>query len=146
VTKTPKVLFLARGNASRGHIAEGYLRTLAGDKIIPFSAGTEGADVSPIVKEVMSEDGIDISQQQSHDIPSLFRESFQYVVVLCDEQRERYPLFPFARKPIHWSIPDPETVESNPEMKKEAFRTVRNEVRTRVKELLKSIDQSTTTA
>jgi arsenate reductase len=105
--KTPKVLFFSRGNASRAQIAEGFVRALAGNQFIPFSTGTESAVVNPIAAEVMSEIGIDISNQQPHDVASLFRETFRYAVALCDEPRERHPVFPFTPNLLTWAVLDP---------------------------------------
>ena len=139
--KTLRVLFLTRGSASRAQMAAGLLRRLAGDKIMASSAGTEKSSVSPLATEVMLEDGINISNQTPQEIPSLFRDNFHYVVSLCDEERERYALFPFARKSIRWSVPDPETVNGSPEIRKQAFRRVRDQLKGRVKELVEAVDQ-----
>ena len=139
--KTPKVLFLSRGNASRAQIAEGFLRVLGGNRFIPFSAGTESADVSPLAMEVMSEVGIDISTQRPREVASLFRETFRYAVALCDEPRERYPVFPFTRNLLRWSVSDPEVVTGEPEARKQAFRQVRDQIRSRVEEFIETMNQ-----
>ena len=140
--KIPKVLFLARGNASRAHMAEGFLRHLAGNRFAPFSAGTESTDVSPLATEVMSEAGVDISTQRSREIASLFRETFHYVVVLCDPPRERHPLYPFARNLVKWSVPNPEVGNGGPNGRKHGFRQVRDQLRSRVEELVQTMNQS----
>lgn len=139
--KTPKVLFLSRGNASRAQMAEGFLRVLGGDQFVPLSAGTESADVSPLAAEVMSEAGVDISAQRPREIASLFRETIRYAVVVCDEPRERYPVFPFTRNLVRWSVLDPEVVTGEPEAKKQVFRQVRDQIRSRVEELVAITNQ-----
>jgi arsenate reductase (thioredoxin) len=139
--KIPKVLFLSKGNASRAHIAEGFLRHLAGNRFVPFSAGTESADVNPLAMEVMSEAGVDISTQRSREVASLFRETFHYVVVLCDHPRERYPLYPFTRTLLKWSVPNPEVGNGGPDTRKHAFRQVRDQMRNRVEALVQTINQ-----
>jgi len=139
--KTPKVLFLSRGNASRAQIAEGFMRTLAGNRFIPFSAGTEDRSVSPLAVEVMSEVGIDISTQQPHEVASLFRENFRYAVALCDEPRERHPVFPFTRNLFTWSVLDPEVATSELEARKQVFRQIRDQIRSRVEELIETMNQ-----
>ena len=140
--KTPKVLFLSRGNASRGLIAEGFLRVLAGDRYIPCSAGTDAAAVSRLATEVMREAGIDISSQEPREPASLFRDTFNYVVVLCDASRERYPVYPFTRNLLKWSVPDPEVVGGEPNARKQAFRQVRNGMKGRVQELVQTLKQT----
>jgi len=85
--------------------------------------------------EVMSEVGIDISAQRPRELGSLFRETFRYAVAVCDEPRERYPVYPFTRNLLRWSVPDPETAAAEPDARKQAFRQVRDQIRNRVEEL-----------
>jgi len=142
--KIPKVLFLSRGSASRGQIAEGFLRALAGDRCHPYSAGTEATTVSPLATQVMCEVGIDISTQRPRDIASLFQDTFHYVVVLSEPPRERYPVYPFTRNLLKWSVPDPEaTTDNGHEARRQAFRQVRDQVRDRVEELIETMNQQT---
>lgn len=140
--KIRKVLFLSRGSASRGQMAEGFLRALAGERYAPFSAGTETGTVHPLALEVMSEAGIDISAQKPREIASLFRETFPYVVVLCDESRERSPVYPFTRNLVKWSLPDPEVAAQDREANKQAFRQVRDQMRGRVEQLIQTMNQA----
>jgi protein-tyrosine-phosphatase len=103
----PKVLFLSKGSASRSEMAEGFLRTFAGDRVIAVGAGTESGPMSPILIEVMREIGIDIIQQQPRELASLFHETFRYVVAMCDGSKERFPVFPFTPNLLRWSVPEP---------------------------------------
>src|SRR5215469_3858183 len=112
---TPKVLFLSRGNASRAQIAEGFLRRFGGKQFVAFSAGTESTSVSLLATEIMSEAGIDISAQQVREVVSLFRETFHCVVALCDEARERYPVYPFTRNLLRWPVVDPDALATESE-------------------------------
>jgi arsenate reductase (thioredoxin) len=139
--KAPKVLFLSRGDASRAQIAEGFLRSLAGNRFIPLSAGTESAGVSPLALEVMSEAGIDISTQRPREVASLFRETIRYAVALCDEPRERHPLFPFTPNLLTWSVSDPDVATGEPEARKQVFRQVRDQIRSMVEELIETMNQ-----
>jgi len=134
--KKTRVLFLSKGSASRGLMAEGFLRALAGDLFLPSCAGTEAANASPLATEVMREAGIDISSLQPNGITALFRETFHCVISLCDEPRERYPLFPFTRKLLRWSVPDPEAAVGGLEATRESFREVRDQLRHRVEEFV----------
>lgn len=142
--KTPKVLFLSRGSASRAQIAEGFARAMVGNGLIPFSAGTESSAVDPLAAEVMCEIGIDISTQQPHEVASLFRENFRYAVGLCDEPRQRHPVFPFTPKVLRWSVLDPEIATSEREAKRQVFRQVRDQIRSKVKELIETANQPDT--
>jgi|ERR1017187_2246163 arsenate reductase len=64
----PKVLFLSTGNATRSLIAEGFLRTLTGDRFDVVSAGVEPSALNPLANEVMKEAGIDISGQKPKSV------------------------------------------------------------------------------
>ena len=55
--KKPKVLFLSTGNSTRSQMAEGFLRTLAGDQFQAVSAGIEPGSLNPLAVEVMGEMG-----------------------------------------------------------------------------------------
>jgi arsenate reductase (thioredoxin) len=143
MNKTPKVLFLSRGNASRGQIAEGFMRSLAGDRVIPANAGTDAVGMSPLATEVMSEVGIDISTQKPREIPSLFKDTFHFVVTLCDEPREHHPVYPFSRNVIAWSVSDPEVATGD--ARKEAFRQVRDQIKGKVEELIETVNRPDST-
>ena len=69
MSKKPKVLFLSAGNSTRSQIAERFLRSNAGDRFEVVSAGIESnATVNPLAVEIMTQDGVDISQQYSKSV------------------------------------------------------------------------------
>jgi arsenate reductase (thioredoxin) len=135
VQKKPKVLFLSRGNATRGQMAEGLLRSLAADRFDATSAGIEPGTLNPMAVEAMREAGVDISRQQAKNVKELLKEHFAYVITVCDLARERAPIFPFTPNLVHWSIYDPESAHSAEE-KKIIFRRVRDEIRAKVESFL----------
>lgn len=137
--KTPQILFFSRGNASRGQMAEALLRSLAGDQINASCTGTESSSVNPLVQEVMGEIGVDLSVERRRELKSLFKETFRYAVALCDEGREHCPVFPFAPNLIRWSVADPETAQGDLELRRQEFRRVRDEIRTKVQGLVEEI-------
>lgn len=59
-----------------------------------------------------------------------------------DEPRERYPVYPFARKVLKWSVPDPEAAAGEPEARKQAFRQVRDQMRNKVEKLVETMNQA----
>ena len=134
--KKPKVLFLSRGNATRGQMAEGLLRSLAADRFDATSAGIEPGTLNPIAVEAMREAGVDISRQQAKNVKELLKEHFAYVITVCDLARERAPIFPFTPNLVHWSIYDPESAQHSEEEKKNVFRRVRDEIRAKVESFL----------
>ena len=124
----PKVLFLCTGNSARSQMAEGYLRRAAGDRFEALSAGLKAKGLNPLAVEAMREIGIDISRQQSKDVVSLLGQHIPYVITVCDNARERCPIFPRTYKFIHWSFEDPAAAEGSHEQKLALFRRVRDEI------------------
>src|SRR5215470_12795062 len=105
--KKPKVLFLCTGHPERSEMAEGFLRSLAGDRIEPVSAAVEPAPLNPLAIDAMNEVGIDISDQQARDVPAALKDHYAYVVGVGDRSRERCPVFPFAFRLVQWDLEDP---------------------------------------
>jgi arsenate reductase len=135
----PKVLFLCTGNSARSQMAEGYLRHVAGDEFEPLSAGIEPKGLNPLAVEAMNEIGIDISHQNSKDVVSFLGQYIPYIVTVCDNARERCPIFPRSFKFLHWSFDDPAAAQGSREEKLAVFRRVRDEIAHRIdKELVPS--------
>jgi arsenate reductase len=130
----PNVLFLSTGDATRGLIAEGFLRTLTGDRFDVVSASVEPSALDPLADVVMKEAGIDISGQKPKSIAHSLKQRFGYVIAICDEAKERSPIFPFALGVLHWNIIDPNSAAGLPDQKTEAFRRVRDEIKDQVRE------------
>jgi arsenate reductase (thioredoxin) len=134
----PKVLFLCTGNSARSQMAEGYLRHVAGNEFEPLSAGVEPKSLNPLAVAAMKEIGIDISQQTSKDVRSFLGQAIPYVVTVCDNAKQRCPIFPRTYKFLHWNLDDPAEAAGSQEEKMVVFRRVRDEIRQRIEqELLK---------
>ncbi|MEV8312147.1 arsenate reductase ArsC [Streptomyces flavidovirens] len=57
----PEVLFVCTENAGRSQLAAALLRHEAGGAVRVLSAGSEpGADIAPVVRQLLAEDGLDI--------------------------------------------------------------------------------------
>jgi len=130
----PKVLFLCTGNSARSQMAEGYLRHVADEEFEPLSAGVEPKQLNPFAVEVMREIGIDISQQKSKDVVTLLGQYIPYVVTVCDNAKQRCPIFPSVYKFLHWSIDDPAEARGTNEARLAVFRCVRDEIAKRIDE------------
>jgi arsenate reductase len=109
-------------------MAEGYLRHAAGDHFEAMSAGIEPKGLNPLAVEAMREIGIDISQQTSKDVVSLLGQHIPYVVTVCDNAKERCPIFPGTWKFLHWSLEDPAAAEGTPAERLTVFRRVRDQI------------------
>jgi arsenate reductase len=134
----PKVLFLCTGNSARSQMAEGYLRHVAGDQFEPMSAGVEPKGLNPLAVEAMKEIGIDISQHTSKDVRDFLGQSISCVITVCDNAKQRCPIFPRARTLLHWSLEDPAGATGSHGEQLAVFRRVRDQIRQRIEqELLK---------
>jgi arsenate reductase len=123
-------------------MAEGLLRSMAGETVVVRSAGLEAGRLRPEAVAVMSELGLDISTQRSKSVEELAREHFDVVVTTCDEAKEACPLFTGAFETLHWSLPDPAAVLGDEETRVEAFREVRDELWAQVADLSRSLERS----
>lgn len=127
-----RVLFLCTHNSARSQMAEGLLRSLGGDRFEVHSAGTEATGVRPLAIEAMRELGIDISEQTSKTLDPYVDQRFDHVITVCDDANESCPIFPNATQRLHWSLPDPSTATGTKEQQLHAYRTVRDQLRTRI--------------
>jgi arsenate reductase len=109
-------------------MAEGLLRSLAGDRFEVSSAGTHPVGLNPYAVHVMKEIGIDISTQRSKSVQEFLDQSFDYVITVCDQAKEACPVFYRAQGRLHWSFRDPAAVQGVDEVKTEAFRQIRDQI------------------
>ncbi len=132
-----RVLFLCTHNSARSQMAEGFLRSLAGDRFDAYSAGTEATQVRPLAIEAMAELGMDISRQESKTLDRYLGEPFDAVITVCDQAAEACPIFPGAKARLHWSFPDPSKATGTTEEQLAVYRQVRDAIREHIeRELL----------
>jgi len=131
---TKDILFVCVENAGRSQMAEAFFRKFAEGKFNVISAGTTpSAKVNPIVEQVMKEIGIDISSQLPKTISnSMIDNSFKTVNMGCMD-KESCPAL-FVKDVIEWNIPDPK------EKTIEDVRKIRDQIKSKVLSLIKSID------
>jgi arsenate reductase len=124
-----RVLFLCTHNSARSQIAEGFLRSLYGDKYEVFSAGIEPSRINPNAIEAMKEIGIDISNHYSKNVMDFIEEDFDYVVTVCSAAKESCPFFPGGKKQMHKDFEDPSSFSGSPEEVREKFRDIRDQIK-----------------
>ncbi|HKK20428.1 MAG TPA: arsenate reductase ArsC [candidate division Zixibacteria bacterium] len=123
---TTRILVLCTGNSCRSQIAEGFFRHYGEESVEVFSAGLEPKGVNPRAVSVMKEVGIDISEQTSDHISKYIKDSFDFVITVCDNAAERCPVFPGQGTKLHWPFEDPADVSGSDEEIMSAFRQVRD--------------------
>ena len=99
-----KVLFICTSNSCRSQIAEGLLRSKAGENYDVYSAGLHPRHVHPMAIEVMKEKGIDISNHTSDHIDNYLGFGIDVVITVCDSAKQICPHFPGDVKKIHREI------------------------------------------
>jgi len=114
-------------------MAEGLLRHLAGDRFEGYSVGTEATFVRPQAIKVMSEIGVDISGQESKTLEEYLGQPFDYVITVCDAANEACPVFPEAKRRLHWSFEDPAAAVGSEEERLGVFRSVRDDIGQHIK-------------
>lgn len=127
----PAVLFLCVHNAGRSQMGAGFLRHLAGDKVDVYSGGSEpGAAVNPAAVEAMAEVGVDISAQTPKKWTKEIVDVVDVVVSMgCGDV---CPVLP-GKKYVDWTLTDPAGQGL------ELVRTVRDDIKARVEELIASL-------
>jgi arsenate reductase (thioredoxin) len=127
-----KVLFLCIHNSARSQMAEAYLKKFGSDKFFAESAGLEKGKLNPLAVQVMKEDGIDIS---NNDTKSVFEfheagKTYDYIITVCDKQAsDRCPYFPGMKSKINWRFPDPSKFTGTEEEKLQKTRQVRDTIK-----------------
>ncbi|HEY1221644.1 MAG: arsenate reductase ArsC [Bryobacteraceae bacterium] len=140
--KRTRILVLCTGNSARSQMGEGLFREAGGGGYEVSSAGTRPSQVRPEAIAVMREIGIDISGNRSKSVDEFAGQAFDFVVTVCDSARDNCPVFPGATKRIHWSLEDPAAVQGTDEERLAAFRSIRDQLRERVKTFLRERTQT----
>ena len=127
-----RVLFLCTHNSARSQMAEGFLRSLAGDRFDVTSAGTEATRVHPLAIRAMADVGIDLRGHTSKVVDELVEQPWDYVITVCDAANEACPVFPRKSNRLHWSFEDPSQATGSDEQRLEVFRRVRDQIKRRI--------------
>lgn len=123
------VLFVCTHNAVRSQMAEAFLNNIYGDRLTAFSAGSDPAQIDPLVITVMNEVGMDLSHCRSKGLIDFHHYRFDYVVTVCDQARESCPYFSEGNIRIHKSFADPSKYQGLPEDKIKEYRRIRDEIK-----------------
>jgi arsenate reductase len=127
------VMFVCKKNSCRSQMAEGFARTLGKDKIEVTSSGLEASEVNPTAIEVMSEIGIDISDQTSKPLSDFKAEDYDAVVSLCGCGVNLPQEWVLREVFQDWELEDPAGKS------KETFHRVRDEIKERVEALVQKL-------
>ncbi len=126
-------------------MAEAWTRVLKGTEYEAHSAGVAVTPLDKRAVKVMSEVGIDISNQSPKHIDSLGDMEFDYVVTLCSNARETCPYFPAKTRILHREFDDPPVLAmavTSDDEKMAIYRRVRDEIRGFVESFPNSLEET----
>jgi arsenate reductase (thioredoxin) len=125
----PNILILCTGNSCRSHMAEGFLRSSAGDLVEVHSAGSKPAGyVHPKAIQVMKEIGIDVSAHTSKHMNDFLDRGITTVITVCGNADQACPRFPGQVHRHHWGFEDPAHATGTDEEILATFREVRDQI------------------
>ena len=124
----PSVLFVCVHNAGRSQMGAAYVRHLSGGAVEVRSAGSAPADsINPAVREVLLEEGIDISAEVPKILTPQAVEASDVVITMgCGDTCPFYP----GKRYEDWQLADPAGHGVD------AVRPIRDEIKARVRALL----------
>ena len=126
----PRILILCTGNSCRSHMAEGILRTAAGNLVEVHSAGSKPAGyVHPKAIQVLKEIGIDIAGHTSKHLNDFLKQKIATVITVCGNADAACPMFPGQVNRHHWGFDDPAQAKGTEEEILTEFRRVRDQIR-----------------
>jgi phosphate transport system protein len=129
------VLFACVHNSARSQMAEGLARQSLPPSVRIWSAGSRPAQaVNPLAVQVMRELGIDTSEQRPKAFSDVPMGEVDTVVTLCAEEACALPPGPSPRT-VAWPLADPAAVSGSEEERLDAFRKIRDELRSRIETL-----------
>lgn len=121
-------------------MAEGFLKSFDSNLTVE-SAGTEPAtQVNPNAVKVMAEVGIDISQNKPKLVDQFINQEWDYVITVCDNAKETCPAFlGKVKHRLHIGFEDPAEATGTPDEVMAVFRKVRDEIKEKFSEFIKTI-------
>jgi arsenate reductase (thioredoxin) len=127
-----RIMFVCKKNSARSQMAEGFAKTLGAEKVEVTSSGLEASQVHPEAIATMKAIGIDISDQTSNALSEFKPEDFDAVISLCGCGVNLPPEWLKQEVFQDWQLDDP---AEQPQI----FSRVRDEVKERVIQLLKTL-------
>lgn len=126
-----RVLFVCVENSNRSQMAEAFARMEGGDGVEAFSAGSRPSGaINPKAIRYMQELGYDLAAHRSKSLDDIAGMEFDAVVTMgCGDSCPWVP----AKRREDWQLPDPR------DMDEDGYRKVRDEIRTRVRQLIASL-------
>ena len=125
----PTVLILCTGNSCRSQMAEGILKSVAGETLNVQSAGSNPSGyVHPLAIKALREIGIDIASNTSKHMNEFLKQNVETVITVCGKADQECPVYPGQVNRFHWPFFDPAKAEGSDEDIYAKFQAVRDEI------------------
>jgi arsenate reductase len=124
-----RVLFLCTGNSCRSQMAEGIINHDFAGEVEAVSAGTSPHGLNSKAVQVMSEIGIDISNNSSDHISLYDGQDFHWVISLCDNADTQCPSVYSGIVRTHMPFDDPPQTTGSENEIMAAYRRIRDQIR-----------------
>ncbi|MBH0010164.1 metalloregulator ArsR/SmtB family transcription factor [Salinibacterium sp. SWN1162] len=130
-TRPTSVLFVCVQNAGRSQLAAAILRSLAGDRVRVLTAGSQPTEsINPKIVAALDEIGVSVDGEYPKPLTDEVVRGADVVITMgCGDACPIYP----GRRYLDWELPDPAA------MAMDGVRAVRDDIDTRVRELLRSL-------
>lgn len=124
-----KILILCTGNSCRSQMAHGFMNHFDNNLEV-YSAGVApGYRVAPEAIEVMAEKDIDISGHVPENVRYYLKDTFDYVITVCDHANETCPAFiGRVKHRLHFPFPDPYQAAGSHKQLMDIYRKVRDDI------------------
>ncbi|MDP8905622.1 MAG: arsenate reductase ArsC [Chloroflexota bacterium] len=134
-----RVLFLCSHNSARSIFAEALLRRIGGREFEAHSAGVEATGIRPLTLRVLEESGVPTEGLHSKSLEQFHGQPFDYAVTVCEPARQACPVFPGARRMLHWDFEDPSAAVGSEEEQLAVYRRVFAGIEGRVNALVAAL-------
>jgi len=111
-------------------MAHGYLKQMAGEQAVIYSAGIETHGINPGAVATMQRDGIDLTGHTSNHVDEYSGVDWDYIITVCDHAHENCPFIPAPNAiRLHHNFYDPSKLEGTESEKELAFAKAREEIK-----------------
>ena len=125
-----KILILCTGNSCRSQMAQGFLQSFDKRNQVASAGTIPASRVNAKAIKVMSETGIDISQNTPKNVSQYLNEEWDYVITVCDDANEACPFFPgMVKHRLHFGFEDPSNATGSEDFIISEFRKIRDQIK-----------------
>jgi len=130
------ILFMCGMNAVRSPMAEVEARSLLPPHVYLASAGVRKGERDPFVDAVLAEDGLAIPDWRPRILAELEDDYFELIITLAPEAHHAALELTrsLAVEVEYWPMPDPTVATGSRELIMDAYRAVRERIKSRLRE------------